>query len=153
GAALELFVLDVDCNFIDHTPSPAGRRPVGGSLRGREPLRRDQGHVDDLPPATLDDAEGGLGRLGIPGEGVRMPDSDRTPVRGADLEWLERPLILGSLEFLDLHYTDFVQGWQGGAVCGAPISQNPAAVRLAESAAGTAPRRERGVSRARGSGA
>src|SRR5438309_230987 len=64
-----------------------------------------------------------------------MSDGDRAPVSRADLEGLERPLVLGPLEFVHLHYTGLVQGWQGAAACGAPISQIFPASDLAETAA------------------
>ena len=59
-----LFVLDVDCGLIVEPLSPADDSSADRFGAGTQ--RRDQRHVDNLPTAALNEADGYPGRLGIP---------------------------------------------------------------------------------------
>ena len=64
----------------------------------------DQGDVHDFPPATRHNKHGDTRGVWMPGHRVGVGDLNFAAVRHANVERLERPLILGFLEFVDLHF-------------------------------------------------
>src|SRR5271157_223089 len=64
----------------------------------------DQGDVHDFPPATRDNKHGDTRGVWMPGHRVGVGDLNFAAVRHANVERLERPLILGFLELVDLHF-------------------------------------------------
>src|SRR5271157_2624132 len=64
----------------------------------------DQGDVHDFPPATRDNKHGDTRGVWMPGHRVGVGDLNFAAVRHANVERLERPLILGFLEFVELHF-------------------------------------------------
>ena len=63
----------------------------------------DQGDVHDFPPATRHKKHGDTRGVWMPGHRVGVGDLNFAAVRHANLERLKRPLILGFLEFVELH--------------------------------------------------
>ena len=63
----------------------------------------DQGDVHDFPPAARHNKHGDTRGVWMPGHRVGVGDLNLAAVRHANVERLKRPLILGFLEFVDLH--------------------------------------------------